>query len=144
MQVCHRFRRQCTLFVVNHAGHADWTFPSPKRRNRLPARNTQEVRTHDHQLVGMRSSAVRSVHPTSRQRLRKIDGDETFTRERICRDTNTVYELQGCIWHGHRCWMTKKYNGVNPVNGKNLSVLYQHARDKIQYIKDQGYNVVEM
>jgi hypothetical protein len=47
-------------------------------------------------LVGMRSSAVRSVHPTSRQRLRKIDGDETFTRERICRDTNTVYELQGC------------------------------------------------
>jgi hypothetical protein len=40
--------------------------------------------------------------------------------------------------------MTKKYNGVNPVNRKNLSVLYQHARDKIQYIKDQGYNVVEM
>jgi hypothetical protein len=51
-------------FVVNHAGHADWTFPSPKRRNRLPARNTQEVRTHDHQLVGMRSSACQ-IHPWS-------------------------------------------------------------------------------
>ena len=38
----------------------------------------------------------------------------------------------------------KKYNGVNPVNGKCLDDLYQRTQDKIQYIKDQGYNVVEM
>ena len=62
----------------------------------------------------------------------------------FCRDTNTVYEFQGCIWHGHRCWMTKKHNGVNPVNGKNLDDLYHHTQDRIQYIKEQGYNVVEM
>ena len=43
MQVYHRLRRQCTLFMVNHAGHADRTFRSPKRRNRLPAGNTQKV-----------------------------------------------------------------------------------------------------
>jgi hypothetical protein len=42
------------------------------------------------------------------------------------------------------CWMTKKQNGVNPVNGKSLDDLYQHTQDKIQYIKGQGYNVVEM
>jgi hypothetical protein len=70
---------------------------------------------------------------------RAIDRDETFTRGRICTDTNTVYEFQGCIWHVHRCWMTKKHNGVNYVNGKNL---HQRTQDKIQYIKDQGYNVV--
>ena len=40
--------------------------------------------------------------------------------------------------------MTKKYNGDNPINRKCLSDLYQRTRDKIQYIKDQGYNVVEM
>jgi hypothetical protein len=40
--------------------------------------------------------------------------------------------------------MTKKHNGVNPVNGKSLNDLYQRTQDKIQYIKDQGYNVVEM
>jgi hypothetical protein len=39
----------------------------------------------------------------------------------FCKDTITVYEFQGCIWHGHRCWMIKKYNGINPVNGKILS-----------------------
>jgi hypothetical protein len=38
----------------------------------------------------------------------------------------------------------QKYNGVNPVNGKSLFDLYQRTWDKIQYIKDQGYNVVEM
>jgi hypothetical protein len=38
----------------------------------------------------------------------------------------------------------QKYNGVNPVNGKSLDDLYQRTQDKIQYVKDQGYNVVEM
>jgi hypothetical protein len=38
----------------------------------------------------------------------------------------------------------QKHNGVNPVNGKSLDDLYQHTQDKIQYIKDQGYNVVKM
>jgi hypothetical protein len=39
---------------------------------------------------------------------------------------------------------TKKHNGVNPVNGKSLDDLYQRTQDKIRYIKDQGYNVMEM
>jgi hypothetical protein len=29
-------------------------------------------------------------------------------------------------------------------HGKSLDDLYQHTQDKIQYIKGQGYNVVEM
>jgi G:T-mismatch repair DNA endonuclease (very short patch repair protein) len=74
----------------------------------------------------------------------KLIGMKRLPVDGFCRDTNTVYEFQGCIWHGHRCWMTKKHNGVNPVNGKNLDDLYQHTQDKIQYIKEQGYNVVEM
>jgi G:T-mismatch repair DNA endonuclease (very short patch repair protein) len=74
----------------------------------------------------------------------KLIGMKRVPVDGFCRDTNTVYEFQGCIWHGHRCWMTKKHNGVNPVNGKSLDDLYQRTQDKIQYIKDQGYNVVEM
>jgi G:T-mismatch repair DNA endonuclease (very short patch repair protein) len=62
----------------------------------------------------------------------------------FCIDTNTIFEFQVCIWHGHRCWMTKKHYGVHPVNGKSLGDLYQRTQDRIQYIKDQGYNVVEM
>ena len=40
--------------------------------------------------------------------------------------------------------MTQKHNGVSPVIGKSLDDLQQHTQEKIQYIKDQGYNVVEM
>jgi G:T-mismatch repair DNA endonuclease (very short patch repair protein) len=74
----------------------------------------------------------------------KLIGMKRIPVDGFCRDTNSVYEFQGCILHGHRCWMTKKHNGVNPVNGKSLDDLYQRTRDKIQYIKDQGYNVMEM
>jgi hypothetical protein len=38
----------------------------------------------------------------------------------------------------------RAYNGVNPVNEKSLYGLYQRAQDKIEYIKDQVYDVVEM
>ena len=74
----------------------------------------------------------------------KLIGMKRLPVDGFCRNTNTVYELQGCLWHGHRCWMTKKYNGVNPVNGKSLDDLNQRTQDTIEYIKDQGYDVVEM
>jgi len=74
----------------------------------------------------------------------KLIGMKRLPVDGFCRNTNNVYEFQGCIWHGHRCWMTKKYNGVNPVNGKSLDDLYQRTQDKIEYIKDQWYDVVEM
>ena len=28
--------------------------------------------------------------------------------------SNTVYEFQGCIWHGHRCWITKNITASTP------------------------------
>ena len=74
----------------------------------------------------------------------KLFGMKRLPVDGFCKDTITVYEFQGCIWHGHWCWRTKKHNGVNPINGKNLDDLYQRTQDKIRYIKDQGYNVVEM
>jgi hypothetical protein len=50
----------------------------------------------------------------------KLIGMKRLPVDGFCRDTNTVYEFQGCLWHGHRCWRTKEYNGVNPVNGKSF------------------------
>jgi hypothetical protein len=39
--------------------------------------------------------------------------------------------------------MTKKYNGVNPVNEKSLYGLYQRAQDKIEYIKGSKQLIVQ-
>jgi hypothetical protein len=68
----------------------------------------------------------------------QLIGMQRLPVDGFCRDTNSVYEFQGCLWHGHRCWMTKNYNGVNPVNGKCLDDLYQRTQDIVHYIKDQG------
>ena len=54
---------------------------------------------------------------------------------------NTVYEFQGCLWHGHRCWITKD-KSVNPINGKSLEDLFKTTEEKIDEIKDQGYDGV--
>jgi hypothetical protein len=56
---------------------------------------------------------------------------------------STVYEFQGCLWHGHRCWITKD-KSVNPINGKNLDDLFKTTQEKIDEIKDQGYAVKQM
>ena len=33
---------------------------------------------------------------------------------------------------------------VNPVNGKTLEELFKSTQDKIEYLKDQGYDVKQM
>ena len=83
MQVYHRLRRQCTLFMVNHAGHADWTFRSPKRRNRLPAGN---ARRYEWMAINwLEWEALQSRQSIRHQGndSEKINRDETFTRGRI-------------------------------------------------------------
>jgi hypothetical protein len=37
----------------------------------------------------------------------KMIGRRRLPVDGFCKETNTVYELQGCLWHGHRCWITK-------------------------------------
>ena len=73
----------------------------------------------------------------------KVIGQRRLPVDGYCKDTNTVYEFQGCLWHGHRCWMTKDKT-VNPINGKNLDELYKTTGEKIAYIKEEGYEVKQM
>jgi G:T-mismatch repair DNA endonuclease (very short patch repair protein) len=57
-------------------------------------------------------------------------------------ETNTVWEVQGCLWHGYgRCFAR---DTVNPVNHLSMHDLRQRTLEKIQFLKDAGYNVVEI
>ena len=73
----------------------------------------------------------------------KVIGRRRLPVDGFCKDTNTVYEFQGCLWHGHRCWITKD-KSVNPINGKSLDDLFKTTQEKIDEIKDQGYDVKQM
>ena len=57
-----------------------------------------------------------------------------------CKDTNTVYEFQGCFWHG----CPKCYNGdtINSKNQIDMSELNKRTLAKNKDIEDLGYNLV--
>ncbi|CAB4022668.1 DNA polymerase, partial [Paramuricea clavata] len=57
-------------------------------------------------------------------------------------ETNTVWEVQGCLWHGcERCYAR---DTVNPINLMTMQDLKQRTLAKIQFLKDNRYNVVEI
>ena len=83
-----------------------------------------------------------------------------------CEETHTAYEYQGCYWHGKhyfvgagRCvthlYMSlyfllgcpecyKKRDTLNPgADNKPMGELYKNTQEKIKYLKDRGFEVVE-
>jgi hypothetical protein len=69
----------------------------------------------------------------------KVDG--------YCIENNTVYEYDGCYYHGHpatECSHKKKYQPeeLNKVCKKKFSDLYKETLNKRKSIRDAGYNLV--
>ena len=57
-------------------------------------------------------------------------------------ETHTAYEVHGCFWYG--CPKCYARDTVNPVNGKTMQELHCSTVEKIEYLRRQGYNVVEI
>ena len=67
-------------------------------------------------------------------RVGKVDG--------FCKTTNTVYEFQGCFWHGcTKCYTADK---INPMNQKDMAELQRATAVKNEKITSLGYNLVEV
>ena len=57
-------------------------------------------------------------------------------------ETHTAYEVHGCFWHGcPRCYAR---DTLNSVSGKTMQELHCSTVEKIEYLRRQGYNVVEI
>ena len=66
----------------------------------------------------------------------KVDG--------YCEQTNTVYEFQGCFWHGcPKCYTADR---INPVLQRDMIELHVKRTTglKTHRIRDLGYNLVEV
>ena len=59
-----------------------------------------------------------------------------------CQATNTVFQFQGCFWHGHQC--PQNPSKVNQVRKLSRDERYQKTEEISTYIREQGYNLVEM
>ena len=64
----------------------------------------------------------------------KVDG--------FCKTTNTVYEFQGCFWHGCKKCYTE--NTINPWNQVEMGELQNRTQIKNQKIKNSGYKLIEI
>lgn len=58
----------------------------------------------------------------------------------FCEQTNTVYQVHGCMFHGHSCHLTSGMD-TNPLSGISMKELSKDTHDKEQYIKSLGYDL---
>jgi hypothetical protein len=56
--------------------------------------------------------------------------------------TNTVYEYNGCCWHGHTCISNRKQKVPN--SPQTMEDVYEKWLTRKRWLLDHGYKVVEM
>ena len=66
-----------------------------------------------------------------------IDG-KIYKVDGFCEETNTVYEYNGCFWHG--CPNCYKPNIINSKNQRDMGTLNDLTIEKRENIKSAGYN----
>ena len=70
-------------------------------------------------------------------------GPKQLPVDGYCKETNQVFELQGCWWHGHYCQQEKGIT-YNDKRNKSMVELYEETQEKRKYIEDAGYELLEM
>ncbi|GFR89468.1 novel protein similar to DNA polymerases [Elysia marginata] len=59
-------------------------------------------------------------------------------------ESKTVFQFHGCMWHGHRCYVTRGMD-ENPLNGKPFDELDEKTGEITKYLREElKVNVVEM
>ena len=57
--------------------------------------------------------------------------------------SQTVFQFHGCYWHGHNCVLNKG-RARNKNRNKSMAELRQETEANSTYIRNMGYNLVEM
>lgn len=65
-----------------------------------------------------------------------------FKADGYCAETNTIYEYNGCFYHGHPACYNPEH--VNPVNDKTFGTLHAAVVRKENRLRALGYNVVSI
>ena len=73
----------------------------------------------------------------------KVIGRRRLPVDGYVKETNTVYEIQGCYWYGHDCHLNHGKPATDE-KGQTMEQRYQRTQEKIQYIQDNGYPVKQM
>ena len=69
----------------------------------------------------------------------KIKGSN-YRADGYCKKTNTIYEFNGCIFHG--CPICYDKNDINPIIHKPNKLIYKRTLIKENYINSCGYKLI--
>mgnify|MGYP001599931062 FL=1 len=56
--------------------------------------------------------------------------------------TKTIFEFQGCYWHGCLCFEDR--NEINERTGKTMQQLYEYTTERERIIRELGYNIISI
>lgn len=63
-----------------------------------------------------------------------------YKADGYCETNNTVYEFLGCVWH--HCKKCFGHEPINKLNKKTMKEIHDYDKERENYIKSQGYNLV--
>ena len=70
-------------------------------------------------------------------------GDRKLLVDGFNVESQTVYQFQGCYWHGHDCALNRGKD-VNEKRNKPMTELLEETRANTEHIRSKYYRVVEM
>ena len=70
-------------------------------------------------------------------------GDRKLPVDGFNVESQTVYQFQGCYWHGHDCALNRGKE-VNEKRNKPMTELLEETRANTEHIRSKEYRVVEM
>ncbi|XP_046582182.1 uncharacterized protein LOC124289622 [Haliotis rubra] len=89
------------------------------------------------------SKGIRIQHALNDGEFR-IPGHK-YSADGYCRETNTIYQFDGCMFHGCRaCYPHNRDTTVLPRTQQSLSELYALTMKRNEFWKSQGYNLVTL
>lgn len=95
-------------------------------------------------LLQKQTLQPRIVHARNGGEKKIQDGHTTHFVDGFDEQTNTVYEFQGCFFHGCiACFPNRTIKYPYHMN-KNMKTIREETRQKIERLSQLGFNVVEM
>lgn len=67
-----------------------------------------------------------------------------YTVDGYDEETNTVYEFQGCFWHGCRTCYPNRTEPRSRLENRCADDVYRCTQKKLQVLRDKRYNIVEI
>ncbi|GFT14925.1 uncharacterized protein TNCV_3483701 [Trichonephila clavipes] len=65
-----------------------------------------------------------------------------YSVDGFCKETNTVYQYQGCFYHG--CEICYDGDLIHPLTGTTMRSLRQKKEGVIDTLRQRGYNIIQM